>query len=404
MSRSIENLARLNSKQPLHSRESLVNTSKSRPHDLKIGSYALPDFLCGRDWMGWVKILSFYIIYYALLGLTAYFGIGYYAGTMPATLPYIQGRMHSPGMQVFPAMITGARQVVGTDKTVGHSPSSEHGHCVTIKRQSGALKADSNEKFYSTAMNSWVENYKDAAKNGNNVTCDSNTPATGAQGAKNCEFYNNYDWIEASCGANFGYDTGEPCFAVSLNKIANWELQGLSSSVKSVENLAGTEIIDGFSGNGDKVHFHCHQFKFPADTYDSTTFSSAIDYEQEGTDFTLEWVGTYNNTLPSYFWPYGGKPRDLNLANFPAYDETKVTGGDKPFVILKIKVNDKSLKAKANFKCHAYADNIQNSYAVKEDGKINFKWRATPGAEDANSYITYNGMFSLAEFSVNYAP
>lgn len=374
---------------------------------MKIASWSLPDFLCGRDWMGWLKILSFYVIYYCLLALFAYFGIGYYSSTMPSEKPYIQGRFHSPGMQVFPAMLTG-NAIIGTDDN-GHKSTSEHGHTISIKKTDSAPADDSKEKFYSDVMRAWVDKYKSVAANSTVRTCSEANPQNATLDGAPCEFYENYDWIDTACGTNFGYDTGEPCFAVSLNKISNWKLQGLANGQK----IPGT--TPEVTGNGKNVHFHCHQFSFPLT---DGVYDSALDYSTNGTEptdgFEVEWVnGVFGDgasaqpshgQLPAFFWPFGGNSK-ANHGSNPAFDKNNVNSGDKPFVILKIKRKDKNVKARANFKCHAYANNVQNSYAVVDDeGKTNFKWRVSPDANDDMNYITYQGMFALAEFSIDYSP
>lgn len=331
----------------------------------------------------------------------------------PHNKPNFQGRFHSPGMHVFPAMITGHASAVtpGNSKTDGHSPTSEHGHTIKIKR--GNVDPNTNEEFYSKVMKRWVDDYK--ANEANTKVCSAANPSSGVQCDKKCQFYQSYDWIETQCGTNFGYDTGEPCFAVSLNKITNWKLHGLSSSV-TINNTKHHNTNTEITGNGKNVHFHCHQFKFPLDSA-SGTFEGALDYQEEGEDFELEWIVDATNgkfgdgtvptagQLPDHFWPFAGKTKDQG-SSFPTFTVDKVNDADKPFVILKIKRKElqKGTKAKANFKCHAYADNIQNSYMSMKDGKFRFDWKVSPSANAEDNGITYNGMFALAEFSVDYSP
>lgn len=383
---------------PLASRVSLTeNKHKGQTLLCTVGQWPI---WSNRDWMGVLKILLFYVLYYTIIiaGIMVaalYFGVG----SQPEDKPKLQGRLHSPGMHIFPAMMTTANLKDENAPSIyddGHKPTSEKGHTITINK-------DGDDKFYGPKMKEWVSIYNETA---DAVQCDQTNPADHKDNlGKVCKWYSDYDWIEEQCGADFGYNSGSPCFAVSLNKITNWKLQGLSASATidvAYDADGNPDDTKKIVGNGNSVHFHCNQFEFDSD--------DNLDLSKEGSQFKVDFLthtlGDDSSTLgkgqlPDYYYPYAGHSKQNGWDKVPD-PEIQHSNGDKAFVIMKITKNNLDTKGKANFKCHAYADNIQNSYLVKGTDLMSFEWRTHPKMSSDNNYITYMGMFALGEFSISY--
>lgn len=401
MARSIENLTKNHCGPPtLGSRLSL---REPKPETIKIGKWDT-----GRTAEGWAKIIGFYIIYYTLLAfLTWLIIVKMAAGRMPDTdvknaKPMYQSRFHSPGMKIWPASETAAYDEKYADFKEFHESSEENkqgfGHGVYTSLSSSHASVAS----YKEAWDRFLAQQSES--NEAKVACDSSN----TQGANDdaCQIYTDFDWITQSCGENFGFDQGEPCFAISVNRVMNWEPVPLDSN-SNIEVLNVNNNATSISGDNENIFFHCDQFNMVDQTV-ATMFGdgevqSRPDYDKNNRkaeigNFEIEWVkpNTFSNGeapkdagIPNYFYPY------------KRYDNSDHKAAH-PFVVMKVKAKDVSISVASNFKCNAYAKNTQYGRAQEDKDLLPntymYKWEINGKPMDAG----YNNMVVQNEFVVHF--
>ena len=374
----------------------------------------------GRNPARWGKILGFYLIYYSFLCFLTWFSIIAVAqNNQDPNQPKIQTRFHSPGIKIFPASITADKDY--PDLVAQHEKNSKtnegFGHVVLT---SGAASDSEVISAYQTAWEDFLLPYKTAQENGEFVTgCNSNSPQSNSANDAMCEHYDNYDWITQQCGNDFGYGSGEPCFALSLNRILNWQPIALANnSIIEMLNVDGNSA--DITTDGNNVYFACDQFNM-YETDVPGIFGSSTqerpDYDQTNRDseigkFDISWVkpaseefsngqNITDGGIPTYFYPFTNGHQYVD-------GNGKITNLN-PFIVMKISVKDTSSDAISNFKCNAFAANMQFSKAKAEPSyddetkmSYSYKWFIGSDSDDNAMPATYNSMVVQNEFSVRF--
>lgn len=327
-----------------------------------------------RDWTGWAKILGFYFIYYSFLVFILYASVlsknfGYWQIKLPINLPKTQARLQSPGLSVYPIMLSGN----------GHRPTADIGHVID-------RSTSEKREWYTKQMQALSTIYTNSALS---------------------NFYSNFTWIEDECTSDYGYgENGSPCVVFSLNNIINWQLKGLSGS----EALT---MQDGSSINPDDEHAHIH-----CDMWEVSGTDNKITYDAVSSHYTLDWIepcgtncnsGAYSDgktSLPGAihqkFYPFTGITDGHKNTDVVNTDEFKPIRGNKPFKVLKITKTDPSSPAKkVNFKCGVYADNIHTAILDTSSDIKMYKWRLNGKKDQSNNAcnIAYANAV-LAEFTM----
>lgn len=314
----------------------------------------------------WLWRLAFYCVYYFCCYLLFISYRGAYSMMKGinenGAKPFTQARMDSPRMTIFPVDYV---REANSKSYYDANPRSNH-----IELKNGALLTE-----YNNIMNKKLDNME------------------------------NKDWVKdvrQFCWNGKGYEqpTGlnHVCFLVSISTVIGWKPIPLNATdgkySMSTVNVEGEDKAFDLESQGFKsntlesetagVHFNC--MAFPTILKNGNVIPDDQADPIEIPDGLITWYG--EASLEKRWFPYNGHsggahkelPEDKNKCRQPGliqgYNkfecnvvEFPYKGWSKPYAVMKIdmeKWNEADAKYGANFKCHAYAENIKTPMFDKD--------------------------------------
>lgn len=283
----------------------------------------------GRTLESWIKLIGFYIVYYAFLTALFYLYVTRYQATLPnigATHPYLQSRLDTPGLAAWPFNAMNGAELDGDNNKIILDNTNED-------------YAKTGNKYniaYVKELTDFLSKYDNSAAIDCSKSTDEKNVNTGTCKVENVNKLDENTIKE-------GIKKKEAYVTLALNKIYDWKPVNQKLDAKGVKETF----------KKDAVYFDCFEIDFK--TGDKV----------ENSKFNLEFVGDAG--LQSYYFPY--------KSNDKLPTDTKITY-QKPFSILKISSKNGGFDDNVEhfFRCNVDADNID--YPITGSGltKENKSW------------------------------
>lgn len=295
-----------------------------KPPEQKKGLAGFSEFLynsstgefLGRTGTSWAKITVFYIIFYACLAAVWALFLTIFLQTLEETAPKWQG----------------ANGIIGANPGLGFRPSPPYDYVdSTLIMFTHGQGAGDDWKHWTTELEKFWEPYAKGLDNSGEFVEDCSFTKKKSSKEKVCFF--DTKTISEPCFPEsfFGYDKGNPCIFIKLNKIYGWEPQPYDNTSALPESMPAqlkNAIKENARGNGGTpqpiVWLSC-EGENPADK---------------------ENIGpiTYSplQGFPAYHFPYLRTPGYLS-----------------PFVAVQLK--QPSPGVLVNIECKAWAKNIRHN-------------------------------------------
>lgn len=174
--------------------------------------------ILGRNSASWGRILIFYMFYYAFLAALFAISITIVLGTLDPDVPRFQTRLQVPGISVQPKLNTKAERT--SDIIFKQSDVNSYQKYVdTLTDFLGPYSKANQVDFTNCPLNGSVKMNQDYSK---------------ASPPPVCKF--DIDNLGPCKQAPYGYDKGQPCVLVKVNRIINWFPVGYTDISKAVGN------------------------------------------------------------------------------------------------------------------------------------------------------------------------
>jgi len=162
----------------------------------------------GRTGASWIKIIIFYIIFFS--GLAAFFVLNFY-------IFYLTLNMDSP-------KYTMGDSLIGSNPGVGFRPMPDPDQSADSTLIWFSRSDDEGYKFWTNQLDKYVKEIETGKATEGSQNLQSCTFDNGkkAEDTKACQV-DVAKFEECNSGNFFGYNKGEPCILIKLNKIYGWE-------------------------------------------------------------------------------------------------------------------------------------------------------------------------------------
>lgn len=283
----------------------------------------------GRNKSSWAKILVFYLFYYGFLACLFAISITIVLSSLDEYTPRFQTRLQTPALAIQPKIPSNVSQT--SDIRFNMNDDGSYGVYVEVMDEFLSKYDLSNQEAPELYENCDV---REPPKLQHYINDDI---------ARACRFDKR---VLGACGtSSYGFDRGEPCILVKLNRVINWFPIGytdLSEAVGQPDSHAPplAEFLGAY-GRAYKPHL-MYTFCYGAtqvdkDNLDGGTITNTKYYPED-------------NGLPFAYYPYLGKKRQ------PGYLS--------PVVAVQFTGVTKNLDIKVN--CKVYSKNIRDNKDMEE--------------------------------------
>lgn len=238
----------------------------------------------GRGGKSWGRLLVFYTFYYIFLACLFYASITICYNCLDKETPYFQTRLENPGVTIQPKL----HSKVSLEKDIIFDVSDPKSYSKYTEQLTEFLEPyqpdqQTNDSFIDCG-NSFTKYYGDSGEDDKTKVCKFSAAQLGA------------------CGTGqFGYDKGQPCVLVKLNKVINWTPVGYFNNLDDAKDYewskapALSDVLGDKKQSNSQLYVSCYGLKEEdqVNLNGEAGVSENTKYQPEGLGFG--------------FYPYQGK-------------------------------------------------------------------------------------------------
>ncbi|XP_039271281.2 sodium/potassium-transporting ATPase subunit beta-1-like isoform X1 [Styela clava] len=290
----------------------------------------------GRNGNSWSKILVFYMFYYGFLACLFAASISIVLSTLSDYTPKYQTRLQTPGVAIQPKTPSDIEQTSNIKYNLKNYQDNAGYQRLTLQMEKflypyATVNQTDNEVFQDCIMTQPPSTNQNFEKD---------------QIAKSCRF--DITKLGPCSVKPYGYDKGQPCIFVKVNRIIGWYPVGYTNLSRAVGNsqsdappLSDVLATYGQSYQPYLMYTHC----YGDEPEDKNNLGGTLD-----TKYFPTHMG-----IPFVYFPYAGKKRQ------PAYINP----------IVAVQFTNVTKNVDITIKCKVYALNIRDN---KEMGEGYFKF------------------------------